>query len=174
MTSTESLFLGVYISLGIGIVFFIWASIQALKESLNKALIEKKELELEKTRPKKVKIINCSSQFYWYEKLSRESEIDLKTGLPDPDKVKKKIFEVENFLTHEIVEGPFRKTTHLYRTIANVAGPGVKGFIHPQDVVIMESEYELKQRLRKEKLKERDKWIIHPFSALMAINHDRK
>lgn len=61
----------------------------------------------------KIKIVSCSSPFYWYDKISK-----IKDDAPNAED---KIFDVE------FVEG------NLYRTKKDTCGPGVKGFINSSD-----------------------------------------
>ena len=129
------------------VYWIIWNRIRSIEEENQKCF--------EEMFPKKVKIIKCDNQFYWYEKLSKENDLDLKTGLIDPEKEKRKIFEVEKFFTSD----------GLYKTVSDIAGPGVKGFIHPKDVHVIEAEFEKAARLKKE-LNEHDKWKIFPFPLI--------
>ena len=64
---------------------------------------------------KKIIIISCSNPFSWYSTLLKSKDEE------------RKIFEVESKLTED----------GFYRTIKDVAGPGVKGLINPKDTEIV-------------------------------------
>ena len=62
---------------------------------------------------RKVKIVSCSNPFAWYSSLLKSKD--------------DKVFEVELKLTKD----------GFYRTIEDVAGPGVKGLINPKDTEVV-------------------------------------
>lgn len=97
---------GLVISWFFAIIFFL---IFFVKE------IQMKEIYEIESLPPRVKIVRCSSPFYWYAKIAE---------IKDKDKQDEKIFFVEKDLTSD----------GLYRTSDDVCGPNVKGFINPQDV----------------------------------------
>ena len=80
---------------------------------LKKKYNEEPEVIGDKIR--KVKIVSCSNPFAWYSTLLKSKEEE------------SKIFEVELKLTED----------GFYRTIEDVAGPGVKGLINPKDTEIV-------------------------------------
>ncbi len=71
------------------------------------------EPEVDHGNIKKIKIVSCSNPFSWYSTLLKSKE--------------DKIFEVELELTED----------GFYRTIEDVAGPGVKGLINPKDTELV-------------------------------------
>lgn len=64
---------------------------------------------------KKIKIVSCSNPFSWYVTILKSKDEE------------SKIFEVESELTED----------GFYRTVEDVAGPGVKGLINPKDTKIV-------------------------------------
>jgi hypothetical protein len=78
------------------------------------------DVETLEPRPLLIKIVRCSNQFAWYTELAKLKDFD-KDNLP----VMEKIFRAE-LITDEAL-GP------VYRTIDDVMGPDVKGFINIAD-----------------------------------------
>ena len=113
----------------IGTFWFFHASYLAIKISLNKKIAEN---IVELNKPFLVEIVKCSSQFYWYESISK---------IKDEEKKIKKIFEIESEIVHFNENGflqikrPKLTEDGFYRTVGDVMGPNVKGFINPEDTI---------------------------------------
>ncbi len=65
-------------------------------------------------------IERCSKDFWWYERFVKNRK-DMDT----PESIAERTFEVE--LMDDCI---------TYRTVDDVCGPGVKGFILPEDTII--------------------------------------
>lgn len=97
------------------IAFIIWLLYIPIRNMLHTIIFWLKnpiQDELPVTKIK-IKIVTCSSPFFWYEKISR-----IKDDAPNSAD---KIFEVEYY------------DEKLYRTKIDTCGPGVKGFINITD-----------------------------------------
>lgn len=114
-------------------IWFLWVAYHAIKISLDRA-VERAVADSSNPRIVTVKIVKCSSQFFWYEKIANER---------DPKKEHTKIFEVEGAYGE--------REDKLLRTVNDISGPGVKGFIHVEDVVLVEDEETRANRLKQER-----------------------
>jgi hypothetical protein len=130
MESIDKLFLIIMIPLTI---WFLWIAYQSIKISLDEAVKRTFE-DSQNPRIVTVKIVKCSSQFYWYGKIANER---------DPKKEKEKIFDVEGAYGE--------REDKLLRTVNDISGPGVKGFIYVEDVILIENEETRINRLKRER-----------------------
>lgn len=84
----------------------------------------KEEIADEKLIPKQIKIIKSSNQFSWYAEIAKIKDED--------EKVVLKFYDIEPTLSEH----------GFYRTVTDVAGPNVKGFINVNDVEIISYDRE--------------------------------
>lgn len=107
----ETFFTIMNIILGLAAIFMIYFGVTETRKFF------KKDEEVKKG-PLRVEVIQCSNQSAWYASIAK---------IKEEDKKSERIFEVESELTPD----------GYYRTIIDVAGNNVKGFIWPQDAKVI-------------------------------------